>query len=217
MRGTLHHAKCDGVLVGIIPAHAGNTSIRQSQSQWLKDHPRACGEHAYSSLKRTAKAGSSPRMRGTRVLFVEEDGQSGIIPAHAGNTRPSRLSTRRSRDHPRACGEHSATYRDASNLTGSSPRMRGTHVFDKLALRVSGIIPAHAGNTFAAIPLSVSPGDHPRACGEHVVAPAHHAHVLGSSPRMRGTHLRIVSIAAIAIAEDGFYIYLFSGGEAGKN
>lgn len=37
--------------------------------------------------------GSSPRVRGTRLKTLGEDGRSGIIPACAGNTSPKRTGT----------------------------------------------------------------------------------------------------------------------------
>ena len=91
----------------------------------------------------------------------------GIIPAHAGNTRVVSRSIAASRDHPRACGEHSDVAIISGTLIGSSPRMRGTP--DSLNNSLNGvrIIPAHAGNT----------KDMPLHCDE----------LIGSSPRMRGT------------------------------
>ena len=111
---------------GIIPAHAGNTCCRESMSRCSQDHPRACGEHEWASPAERDAWGSSPRMRGT--LDVECRGQRlhGIIPAHAGNTAVVVNAGELRRDHPRACGEHSATAVPTNRRRGSSPRMRGT-------------------------------------------------------------------------------------------
>ena len=77
-----------------------------------------------------------------------------------------------------------------TRISGSSPRMRGTPYTDGADLNQLGIIPAHAGNTPAAVREHGRLQDHPRACGEH----SSHVHVrrafAGSSPRMRGTHRR---------------------------
>ena len=153
----------------------------------------------------------------------------GIIPAYAGSTSTLRIAdfrslgssprmrgapphpsrrTRKSRDHPRVCGEHrvlvlrkrprrgiipayagsTSTSRPSMSLvTGSSPRMRGA---------------------LASVPAS-NPchWDHPRVCGEHArlpggphgvegIIPAYAGStqslcesstvIVGSSPRMRG-------------------------------
>ena len=66
-------------------------------------------------------------MRGTLQSRVDGAHGAGIIPAYAGNTWT---------------GEGSS-----ESVTGSSPRMRGTHgVLDDDRVR-RGIIPAYAGNT----------------------------------------------------------------------
>ena len=45
--------------------------------------------------------------------------------------------------------------------------MRGSLVDTKLALIVPGIIPAHAGLTYADEDIMRVKRDHPRACGAH--------------------------------------------------
>ena len=57
--------------------------------------------------------------------------------------------------------------------------------------RVTGIIPAYAGNTISL--RSTKPGfrDHPRVCGEHICAFYRDRYIPGSSPRMRGTLPRV--------------------------
>ena len=67
--------------------------------------------------------------------------------------------------------------------------MRGTLAGTIPVDAVQGIIPAYAGNTFSATPTPTSTGDHPRACGEHTTHDLFVVAELGSSPRMRGTHL----------------------------
>ena len=71
-------------------------------------------------------AGSSPRLRGTRAMGAIEVGQQRFIPAFAGNTQPRGLPLLGSPVHPRVCGEHGYDQLEASLITGSSPRLRGT-------------------------------------------------------------------------------------------
>ena len=126
MRGTLDAVAVGQAGHGIIPAHAGNTVALSLSSSAIWDHPRACGEHEAGAGLQTFGEGSSPRMRGTQSFVFALGRVRGIIPAHAGNTRDSSLSPRWRRDHPRACGEHSARSRVTVSTRGSSPRMRGT-------------------------------------------------------------------------------------------
>ena len=104
-----------------------------------------------------------------------------------GTLQHPRSYRRSARDHPRACGEHMVTYPLVVVSRGSSPRMRGTLARLQVAQAEDGIIPAHAGNTYLGRTIRAANGDHPRACGEHVLPAICLAGVPGSSPRMRGT------------------------------
>ena len=52
---------------------------------------------------------------------------------------------------------------------------------------MAGIIPAYAGNTQVHMAWRVPLRDHPRVCGEHMLACGAWDTRMGSSPRMRGT------------------------------
>ena len=86
MRGTLGWLAEEAVRLGIIPAHAGNTSAYDAMYSESRDHPRACGEHKFPDDIARDSWGSSPRMRGTLCAWLRELLSGGIIPAHAGNT-----------------------------------------------------------------------------------------------------------------------------------
>ena len=68
MRGTLAWHASAAMATGIIPAYAGNTYRRGSTGSPSGDHPRVCGEHPIVLLVRADPEGSSPRMRGTRLI-----------------------------------------------------------------------------------------------------------------------------------------------------
>ena len=87
MRGTQGHETAYDREDGIIPAHAGNTILLEPTWGMVWDHPRACGEHYRRHAMTFWFRGSSPRMRGTLCLVLFLGVSSGIIPAHAGNTR----------------------------------------------------------------------------------------------------------------------------------
>ncbi len=106
LRGTLAGLLLIRQNLGIIPALAGNTR-RFGRRLWgWRDHPRACGEHSMQETVGALSLGSSPRLRGTLVGVQPAVPHGGIIPALAGNTRSRQVRCRRTRDHPRACGEH---------------------------------------------------------------------------------------------------------------
>ena len=165
-----------------------------------RDHPRACGEHGEGESNVLTGTGSSPRMRGTPTFLDSVEDLHGIIPAHAGNTVQTDAYIGSDGDHPRACGEHYKLDLRLSFPMGSSPRMRGTPVPRPSVPRPSGIIPAHAGNTFVFQCVPFLRRDHPRACGEHPGISPHSLRRTGSSPRMRGTQkARLVRLALFGI------------------
>jgi len=54
-----------------IPACAGNTKSIASALRYASVHPRVCGEHWVDKLDELKLNGSSPRVRGTRLLSPE--------------------------------------------------------------------------------------------------------------------------------------------------
>ena len=171
MRGTPISGNRKRCRNGIIPAHAGNTASVAVKPLCVRDHPRACGEHPVAKLAPDRPMGSSPRMRGTPGLPRPDGVYTRIIPAHAGNTMGWAGIRSAGWDHPRACGEHMTTIGKTERKGGSSPRMRGTLLYFQHTVWYTGIIPAHAGNTFRAPKAIGQSRDHPRACGEHLPWP----------------------------------------------
>ena len=89
----------------ITPACAGKREQRGSNSQWLKDHPRVCGEKVLLRLNHSRKLGSPPRVRGKVVAHSRVLLDVGITPACAGKRMKNGERVRLSGDHPRVCGE----------------------------------------------------------------------------------------------------------------
>ena len=192
VRGTHHAKQRQSGCEGIIPACAGNTSVFTVLVPSRRDHPRMCGEHVTPNPFANAVLGSSPHVRGTLPHSRGRTEHHGIIPACAGNTSLVRLFLSSMRDHPRMCGEHRSTVRQFLGHKGSSPHVRGTHLDPDQARQGQGIIPACAGNTpvYAASVFEV--WDHPRMCGEHHSTRKPRQMAGGSSPHVRGTHLRLM-------------------------
>ena len=69
--------------------------------------------------------GSSPLTRGARPLVYTVVTLPGLIPAHAGSTKPGLGNWFEPRAHPRSRGEHDVTFWGKKGENGSSPLTRG--------------------------------------------------------------------------------------------
>ncbi len=150
-------------------------------------HPRVCGEHLLRITHTVQRAGSSPRVRGTRLVGVERAIVLRFIPACAGNTGHAGRAAKNSPVHPRVCGEHAHSRAGRGGLNGSSPRVRGTPARTGIDEKTIRFIPACAGNTAFATSAGNRPAVHPRVCGEHGKTEREKWPGAGSSPRVRGT------------------------------
>ena len=186
-RGTLHAAVDTELQRRIIPAWAGNTISSITTAPKRTDHPRVGGEHQKPRLYHLTSPGSSPRGRGTHGQPLEQQENDRIIPAWAGNTARHAVKRSGLADHPRVGGEHFWGLGVPCDLSGSSPRGRGTRPRSRRLHRWPRIIPAWAGNTYRfSLSPSLSP-DHPRVGGEHIKTRSPTRIGAGSSPRGRGT------------------------------
>ena len=130
---------------GITPAYAG-----KRQSSWPNisrrvDHPRVCGEKTKNLWLTKNLWGSPPRMRGKDDSAVFRCVLHRITPAYAGKSITSRISSFKSWDHPRVCGEKILGLLDILLLPGSPPRMRGKGAKPMPCTNPNGITPAYAG------------------------------------------------------------------------
>ena len=130
MRGAPALMQTRQAMLRIIPADAGSTEPIAPNCRWKRDHPRGCGEHWIEQRGDNLYLGSSPRMRGARQNIVNWAKDVRIIPADAGSTRICGMYINEMGDHPRGCGEHPAIRPLKRVGMGSSPRMRGAHVFN---------------------------------------------------------------------------------------
>ena len=170
----------------ITPACAGKREQRGSNSQWLKDHPRVCGEKVLLRLKHSRKLGSPPRVRGKVPSRRSTETKPRITPACAGKS-PAAAAIRCSpRDHPRVCGEKCKGVRRASGHLGSPPRVRGKGDVTISDKTVQGITPACAGKSEELWFILHNQWDHPRVCGEKFPFFPIRLHRSGSPPRVRG-------------------------------
>ena len=76
-------------------------------------------------------------------------------------------------------------------LSGSSPRVRGRPQVREGIRERPGLIPAGAGQTFLRYSAVKASKAHPRGCGADALSKAVRDGIEGSSPRVRGRHLRV--------------------------
>ncbi len=186
MRGKLRELWYVLYHVRIIPAHAGQTIIRQESCTAEPDHPRACGANVAVDPLAQGAGGSSPRMRGKLGVILFQKLAKRIIPAHAGQTARHSTPCNGTPNHPRACGANSGVMVRRHMSVGSSPRMRGKPCGPHACRHRTRIIPAHAGQTPKSNTSCSTRSDHPRACGANSGMRWLSVQRSGSSPRMRG-------------------------------
>ena len=118
---------------------------------------------------------------------------SGLIPARAGNTNSTQYSPMLARAHPRSRGEHELDTVFPNAGEGSSPLARGTPRYLTSIRRMTGLIPARAGNTRHWRGRTCRLGAHPRSRGEHRHSIPIERAFAGSSPLARGTPERCLT------------------------
>ena len=101
----------------------------------------------------------------------------GLIPAHAGKTRPPWPGGHGSPAHPRSRGENASSSMPIKSAYGSSPLTRGKHVATPSWAARPRLIPAHAG-------------DPPPTFGRSRVG-------AGSSPLTRGKRTHLLQLCFI--------------------
>ena len=95
VRGAPANALHLGLGEGIIPACAGSTTGLDKIFTKGGDHPRMCGEHRRSNMRKRMLRGSSPHVRGAPIGCGERGWRRGIIPACAGSTMRANVWTAR--------------------------------------------------------------------------------------------------------------------------
>ena len=171
---------------GIIPAYAGSTSTGCRSRRTMPDHPRIRGEHLDMQTKVHHDLGSSPHTRGALGGDHLRRAHDGIIPAYAGSTEESVITTASSPDHPRIRGEHAMALGDGRLGEGSSPHTRGARGAGPLDGGRERIIPAYAGSTRRGCRPVPRSRDHPRIRGEHRTVTPGMRPPPRSSPHARG-------------------------------
>ena len=147
MWGTLRpgHRTCKAFR--FIPTYVGNTAGIPTTRHRRPVHPHVCGEHSGDVITKHYEGGSSPRMWGTPVRQAYKPNQSRFIPTYVGNTSHDDFECKGVTVHPHVCGEHMVWFLSIKTISGSSPRMWGTHAAVDAEIRIRRFIPTYVGNT----------------------------------------------------------------------
>ena len=92
VRGKLKSMFSAAKNAGLIPACAGKTAFLEVPGKGHVAHPRVCGENRLPTRRAMKVCGSSPRVRGKRMLAIVAAGRPGLIPACAGKTRAALMT-----------------------------------------------------------------------------------------------------------------------------
>ena len=146
VRGTEQHLRTRAVVGRFIPACAGNSTPMLDGAGIPPVHPRVCGEQHGSAIAERLVRGSSPRVRGTGLSPRRDVTTRRFIPACAGNRTCCAGCWRHLSVHPRVCGEQINHSTERWQVSGSSPRVRGTGRGRQFCGPARRFIPACAGN-----------------------------------------------------------------------
>ena len=124
-RGKLTGVSAGGLVIGLIPAHAGKTIVASIAMMVCPAHPRSRGENLEARTRTVGVGGSSPLTRGKRRQTRGRFRSRGLIPAHAGKTTRAAMAPEPARAHPRSRGENASGCSMVEHIPGSSPLTRG--------------------------------------------------------------------------------------------
>ena len=157
----------------------------------LTDHPRSRGVYPGLPESDVWQKGSSPLARGLLVRCCPAGSRSWIIPARAGFTAASLISSSGMWDHPRSRGVYDGVVGVHGGGSGSSPLARGLRAPPLPPGPLSRIIPARAGFTCTSHVCCVLRADHPRSRGVYGAFHRRFSAACGSSPLARGLPQRV--------------------------
>ena len=166
MRGKAAKAVTPQITDRITPAYAGKRFRIHITRIITWDHPRLCGEKRSMTNHFENLSGSPPPMRGKVISHCRQPARLRITPAYAGKSYFHEHSPRKSRDHPRLCGEKGVLLAGQFWKWGSPPPMRGKVLKGCLCRYKDRITPAYAGKRVSLLAFAMLVWDHPRLCGE---------------------------------------------------
>ena len=125
VRGNPAAVSTAAVVIGSIPACAGEPHRRSRKQSQYRVYPRVCGGTDWTTPSPAAATGLSPRVRGNLLRGWRWRRLWRSIPACAGEPRVSRRVCTQSAVYPRVCGGTAGRPGSDSGYWGLSPRVRG--------------------------------------------------------------------------------------------
>jgi len=177
------------VLVGSIPACAGEPDFLRIFNSFWRVYPRVCGGAGRNAVVDIARTGLSPRVRGSHQRHPAVGPRAGSIPACAGEPAGRFSPAQSIRVYPRVCGGASSSASRKAATTGLSPRVRGSRPGLGLDMDLPGSIPACAGEPWSCATCFAKSRVYPRVCGGACSLRKSSRRPAGLSPRVRGSIL----------------------------
>ena len=185
-RGKPVFVQLGGGVVGSIPAWAGETPDGLHEALLAQVYPRVGGGNGVYSRVETHSPGLSPRGRGKLPARLRAVAAHRSIPAWAGETAKRLPMPSSAAVYPRVGGGNSVIAAPFACEKGLSPRGRGKRGGNREERGDNGSIPAWAGETAGAAPLTPVCEVYPRVGGGNHLPPPRHRWAQGLSPRGRG-------------------------------
>ena len=182
-----HHVRAHGsLLLGSIPACAGEPRARPPAPGRGGVYPRVCGGTASSRCSAPWATGLSPRVRGNLARECAWCSKKRSIPACAGEPPCGHRGASHFPVYPRVCGGTTYPLTPVASPRGLSPRVRGNQPYLGAARVAEGSIPACAGEPRPADSAAPRSPVYPRVCGGTVLGLLLLMGCTGLSPRVRG-------------------------------
>ncbi|CAO3416165.1 hypothetical protein [Azospirillum endophyticum] len=188
VRGNLHQDGENLLLLGSIPACAGQSTSPAKPTCAPRVYPRMCGAIIDGRRIVVPDMGLSPHVRGNPLTKAEMDAIRWSIPACAGQSHPAGVSSDPPGVYPRMCGAIFCPHDKRKRGQGLSPHVRGNQGHGQSRARRAGSIPACAGQSRARCPCPDACWVYPRMCGAIARALAKTIGGTGLSPHVRGNH-----------------------------
>ena len=186
VRGNRSASIRGSMVVGSIPACAGEPGLLLPILNLLAVYPRVCGGTFNLRTLTVRRQGLSPRVRGNRGAVRRAAPCHGSIPACAGEPLARTPLCTRPEVYPRVCGGTVPIDGILVWDDGLSPRVRGNQHLHAPAPALRRSIPACAGEPGLSRESRTSCGVYPRVCGGTRGSGTRGWRGRGLSPRVRG-------------------------------
>ena len=131
----------------IIPTRMGTRKVKTKGDIKFEDHPHAYGDKPKRETQICTPSGSSPRVWGQGSFYSCRYSVRGIIPTRMGTSQEQSCHCTIKQDHPHAYGDKFLWREHRQSRVGSSPRVWGQEVADKVSVKSARIIPTRMGTS----------------------------------------------------------------------